>query len=83
MISRFAIKAHQSLIVYMGKPYRDAIYSLFWEGKAREHNIKLLQPEACRIKKNDIIASTEIKRYQSRNEKGGKRKSGEGAFISV
>ena len=61
MISRFATKVHQPHIVYMGKPCQDAIYSSFWERKAGENNIKSLQPEICRIKKNDIIASTEIK----------------------
>jgi len=82
MISRSATKVHQPHIVYMGKPYRDAIYSSFWERKAIEHNIKSSQPEICRIKKNDISASTEIKRYQGRDEKEGAKESGERAYTS-
>jgi len=83
MISRFATKVHQTPIVYMGKLCQDAIYSQFWEGEAGEHSIKLSRPETCRIKKNNIIANIEIKRYQNRDEKGGKKESGERACTSV
>jgi len=83
MISRFATKVHQTPIVYMGKLCQDAIYSQFWEGEAREHNIKLSRLETCRIKRSDIIANIEIKRYQTRNEKEGKKESEGRACISA
>ena len=83
MISQFATKVLQTHIVYMGKLCLGAIYSWFWAGEAREHNIKLSQLEICRIKKSDIIASIEIRRYPSRKEEGGKRKSEKRAYTSV
>lgn len=72
MMSQFATKAHQIPIVYMGKPCLGVTFSQFWEREMGERSIKLLRPEACRTKRNGIIKSTELKKYQKQKRERGR-----------